>query len=68
MPDARVTIVVVPREQFNQAPVSLARMYATTRVPFDLVYVDGNSPPPLRPTSPSRPSPAASPSSVPSTT
>jgi len=48
MPDARVTIVVVPREQFNQAPVSLERIYTTTGVPFDLVYVDGNSPPPLR--------------------
>lgn len=43
-----VTIVVVPREQFSKAEASLESIYATTPQPFDLVYVDGNSPPALR--------------------
>lgn len=43
-----VTIVVVPREQFCRAPTSLERIYAATSAPFELVYVDGNSPPPLQ--------------------
>jgi len=46
--DTRVTIVVVPREQFSKARVSLESIYAGTSPPFELVYVDGNSPPPLR--------------------
>lgn len=43
-----VTIVVVPREQFSKAVASLESIYATTPQPFELVYVDGNSPPALR--------------------
>jgi GT2 family glycosyltransferase len=44
-PDApSVTIVVVPRERFNLSLVSLDTIYAHTETPFDLVYVDGNSP------------------------
>ena len=39
-----VTIVVVPREQFSKAKASLASIYAHTSLPFELVYVDGNSP------------------------
>ncbi|HEX5386562.1 MAG TPA: glycosyltransferase [Gemmatimonadales bacterium] len=48
MTDPRVTIIVVPREQFSKARASLESIYAATAVPFDLVYVDGNSPPALR--------------------
>jgi GT2 family glycosyltransferase len=46
--DPHVTIVVVPREQFSKSQVSLESIYASTPPPFRLVYVDGNSPPPLR--------------------
>jgi GT2 family glycosyltransferase len=46
--DARVTIVVVPREQFSKSQISLESIYAATPPPFRLVYVDGNSPPRLR--------------------
>ncbi|HTC24522.1 MAG TPA: glycosyltransferase, partial [Gemmatimonadales bacterium] len=48
MTEPQVTIVVVPREQFSKAEASLASIYAATSLPFALVYVDGNSPPPLR--------------------
>lgn len=43
-----VTIVVVPREQFSKAQASLNSIYAVTPPPFELVYVDGNSPRALR--------------------
>jgi GT2 family glycosyltransferase len=46
--NARVTIVVVPREQFSKAQISLESIYAATSPPFRLIYVDGNSPPSLR--------------------
>lgn len=39
-----VTIVVTPRERFGLSRASLESIYANTKVPFDLVYVDGNSP------------------------
>jgi GT2 family glycosyltransferase len=48
MTEPQVTIVVVPREQFSKAQASLESIYAATSTPFELVYVDGNSPPPLR--------------------
>jgi GT2 family glycosyltransferase len=48
MTEPQVTIVVVPREQFNKAQASLETIYAATSIPFELVYVDGNSPRPLR--------------------
>src|SRR6266516_1506210 len=41
--NARVTIVVVPREQFSKSQISLESIYAATPPPFRLVYVDGNS-------------------------
>jgi GT2 family glycosyltransferase len=44
----QVTIVVVPREQFSKAQTSLESVFAQTSLPFSLVYVDGNSPWPLR--------------------
>jgi GT2 family glycosyltransferase len=44
----RVTLVVVPRERFSCTIESLESLYEHTQVPFDLVYVDGNSPPHIR--------------------
>jgi GT2 family glycosyltransferase len=46
--DPDVTIVVVPREQFSKSQISLESVYAATPSPFKLVYVDGNSPLPIR--------------------
>src|SRR5688572_14062824 len=48
MTDSRVTVVVVPRERFSCAPESLESIYRETDVPFELVYVDGGSPPRIR--------------------
>lgn len=46
MPD--VTIVVPPRDRFSRSRHSLESIYRNTDHPFDLVYVDGNSPSYLR--------------------
>lgn len=43
-----VTIVVVPRERFSVSLRSLETLYENTDPPFDLVYVDGGSPRPIR--------------------
>jgi GT2 family glycosyltransferase len=43
-----VTIVVVPRERFSYTCESLASIFAHTQMPYQLVYVDGNSPPLVR--------------------
>ncbi len=43
-----VTIVVTPRERFSYTRPSLESLYDNTTIPFDLVYVDGNSPSPER--------------------
>jgi hypothetical protein len=48
MPKPDVTIVVVPRESFSHTKTSLESILRSTRVPFDLVYVDGNSPTRIR--------------------
>lgn len=40
----KVTIVVSPRERFSYAQTSLESIYKHTRIPFHLVYIDGNSP------------------------
>lgn len=45
---AQVTLVVVPRERFSCTAESLESLYEHTQVPFDLVYVDGNSPPHIK--------------------
>lgn len=42
---AQVTLVIVPRERFSGSEASLESLYEHTRVPFELIYVDGNSPP-----------------------
>ena len=41
---AKVTLIVVPRERFSYTRESLESIYQYTNYPFDLVYVDGNSP------------------------
>ncbi len=43
-----VSIVVVPRERFSQARLSLDSVLAYTAPPFTLIYVDGGSPPDIR--------------------
>ena len=43
-----VTIVVVPRERFSVALSSLENIYRHSSGPFELVYVDGNAPRPIR--------------------
>ncbi|HEY9888181.1 MAG TPA: glycosyltransferase [Candidatus Obscuribacterales bacterium] len=47
-PTPLVTLVVVPRERFSCAQASLESIYAHTEGPFNLVYVDGNSPAKVR--------------------
>jgi GT2 family glycosyltransferase len=42
--ETTVTIVVVPRERFSVSQASLESIYRNTKMPFDLVYVDGGSP------------------------
>jgi GT2 family glycosyltransferase len=48
MESPNVTIVVSPRERFSFTQTSLESLYEHTQIPFHLVYVDGNSPPPVR--------------------
>jgi len=40
----RVTVVVVPRERFSHSKVALETLYQNTALPFELAYVDVNSP------------------------
>jgi GT2 family glycosyltransferase len=40
----KVTIIVVPRERFSFSRQSLESIYQNTRQPFQLIYIDGNSP------------------------
>ena len=47
-PGTDVAIVCVPREVFSVTQKSLETLFERTRVPFDLVYVDGGSPPQTR--------------------
>lgn len=42
--EPQVTVVVVPRERFSCARQSLESIYEHTKIPFKLIYVDGNSP------------------------
>jgi GT2 family glycosyltransferase len=44
VPKPEVTIVVVPRERFQFAQESLESLYEATNFPFELIYVDNNSP------------------------
>lgn len=44
----KVTLVVVPRERFSCTQTSLESLYNDTDIPFELIYVDGNSPKPIQ--------------------
>jgi len=44
----RVTVALVPRERFSFTRTSLESIYANTHCAFDLVCVDGGSPPEIR--------------------
>lgn len=44
MSSSNVTIIVVPRERFQFAQASLESLYENTDYPFNLVYIDNNSP------------------------
>jgi len=44
----KVTLAVVPRERFSFTRTSLESVLSNTRHPYDLVYVDGGSPPETR--------------------
>jgi GT2 family glycosyltransferase len=44
MMETLVSVVIVPREGFRQAPARLAQLLDATDTAFRLVYVDGNSP------------------------
>lgn len=48
MHDPRITIVVTQRERFSGSRESLESIYEHTELPFRLIYVDGNSPEPIR--------------------
>jgi GT2 family glycosyltransferase len=41
----QVTVIVVPRERFSVTQRSLESLYRDTGFPFQLIYVDGGSPP-----------------------
>jgi GT2 family glycosyltransferase len=47
-PAALATVVVVPRERFSKSEAALENLLAHTAQPYELVYVDGNSPPRVR--------------------
>ena len=44
MNKSKVTLIVVPRERFSYTRESLESIYQHTKHPFELIYVDGNSP------------------------
>ncbi len=44
MQEPQVTIVITPRERFSCTKQSLDSIYQHTKIPFKLIYVDGNSP------------------------
>ena len=44
----RVTIVITQRETFSRSVESLRSVLNETSIPFELVYVDGASPPLIR--------------------
>lgn len=48
MSQPEVTVVVSPRERFSFSEQSLESIYSDLSTPFELVYVDGGSPPHIR--------------------
>jgi GT2 family glycosyltransferase len=45
MNQSQVTIIVTQRERFSYTQPSLESIYELTTLPFELIYIDGNSPP-----------------------
>jgi GT2 family glycosyltransferase len=48
MSQASVTLIVSPRERFSFTRQNLDSIYKHTHLPFELIYVDGGSPAPVR--------------------
>ncbi|MEO0377217.1 MAG: glycosyltransferase, partial [Cyanobacteria bacterium P01_A01_bin.17] len=48
MTNPKITIIVSPRERFQFARESLESLYENATLPFELVYIDNNSPEGLR--------------------
>jgi cellulose synthase/poly-beta-1,6-N-acetylglucosamine synthase-like glycosyltransferase len=48
MHESAATVAVIPRERFDYAPRSLDSLLAHTAAPYDLVYIDGGAPSPVR--------------------
>ncbi len=44
----KITLIIVPRERFSYTRESLESIYQNTNYPFDLIYIDANSPPHIR--------------------
>ena len=44
----KVTLIVTQRERFSFTQPSLESIYHHTNLPFELIYVDGNSPNDIR--------------------
>jgi GT2 family glycosyltransferase len=44
----QVTIIVVPRERFSYTRESLTSIYTHTDYPFELIYIDADSPPHIK--------------------
>ena len=44
MKNKKVTLIIVPRERFSYTQKSLESIYQNTNAPFDLIYIDLNSP------------------------
>ena len=44
----RATIAIVPRERFSHAEQTVRSILNNTKIPYDLVYVDGKTPEPIR--------------------
>jgi cellulose synthase/poly-beta-1,6-N-acetylglucosamine synthase-like glycosyltransferase len=45
---ANVTLVMAPRERFSKTAEALETLLKSTTYPFELIYIDTNSPPPVR--------------------
>ncbi|MEO0406889.1 MAG: glycosyltransferase [Cyanobacteria bacterium P01_A01_bin.135] len=48
MTTPKITIIIAPRERFSYTQQSLESLYTHTTLPFNLIYIDGNSPAPVR--------------------
>jgi glycosyltransferase involved in cell wall biosynthesis len=48
MTESTVTVIMSPRERFNLALRSLVSLYENTKIPFELIVVDGGSPRAIR--------------------